>query len=83
MWGDDPGVGVGRYVAVSGNTAVVTGGTSAVVFAITATGWRQAAELEGPVKDGAFNADTVSISGGRALVGDPYDGSGRADIFAA
>jgi hypothetical protein len=81
--GAKPRVFFGRSVAVSGNTAVVTGGTSAVVFAITATGWRQAAELEGPVKDGAFNADTVSISGGRALVGDPYDGSGRGDIFAA
>jgi len=70
-------------VAVSGTKALVSDGASVDVFAIASTGWRQVAELQGSVKDGAFLAHAVSLSGGRAIVSDPYDNSGRADVFAA
>jgi hypothetical protein len=80
----------GFSAAISGKTAIVgapfhaKGAGRAYVFAETATGWKQLAELKG--SDTVAGDDfgySVAISGTTAIVGAPFHakGAGRAYVF--
>jgi hypothetical protein len=83
----------GDSVAVSGNTIVVgapaisvlsAGIGRAYVFAKTATGWHQSAQLEGPgTAVGDWFGDSVAVSGNTVVVGAPSHASkaGAAYVF--
>jgi hypothetical protein len=85
------GDGFGYAVAISGTTAVVgapdhaTDAGRVYMFANTAAGWKQAAELKGSdtVTDNGFGV-SVAISGMTAIVGAPgfSKAAGRAYVFA-
>jgi hypothetical protein len=85
------GAQFGGSVTIAGTTAVIgaanaaTASGRAYVFAKTAKGWKQAAELKGSdttTNDGFGNA--VSISGTTVIIGAHYHAqiSGRAYVFA-
>ena len=82
----------GNSVAISGTTAVVSATAyesyspnvigRAYVFAKTATGWKQIAELKGP-HTGLFG-NSVAISGMTVMVGAPdANNAGRTYVFEA
>ena len=82
----------GYSVAISGTTAVVSAPGFAknagrtYIFARTATGWKQAAELKGSdTVAGDYFGDSLAISGATALIG--ADGhtksAGRAYVFTS
>jgi len=82
----------GYAVAISGTTVVVSApgfaknAGRAYIFARTATGWKQAAELKGSdTVAGDYFGDSVAISGTNAIVGadDHTKSAGRAYVFTS
>ena len=80
----------GYSVAISGTTAVVSApgfaknAGRAYIFARTATGWKQAAELKGSdTVAGDYFGDSLAISGATTFVGadDHIKSAGRAYVF--
>ena len=86
------GDAVGVSVAISGTTVVVSApgfaknAGRAYIFARTATGWKQAAELRGSdTVAGDYFGDSVATSGTDAIVGadDHTKSAGRAYVFTS
>ena len=73
----------GSSVSIAGTNAVVgaanpNGGGSAYLFEVTATGWKQTAEVVVRAKPPVFFGNSVAVSGTKALVSD----GASVDVFA-